>query len=167
MPLMIQPLVGSISALIGGLLADRIGRKRIVIYGFVSLGLAFAIIGIAPQISLACAFFVLINAISAGLLWVMFIPTIWGDLSPKGYSEKYYAIGNMPFFVTWGVLQLISTQYLMLIPAYTVFSFASFFLFLAVLPLMYAPETLPEKKIRERELKQYVEKAKKIKEKYD
>jgi hypothetical protein len=32
--------------------------------------------------------------------------------------------------------------------------------------LLYAPETLPEKKIRERELKQYIENAKKVKEKY-
>ena len=47
-----------------------------------------------------------------------------------------------------------------------VFSFASFFLFLAVLPLMYAPETLPEKNIRDRELKIYVEKAQQIREKY-
>jgi hypothetical protein len=30
---------------------------------------------------------------------------------------------------------------------------------------MYAPETLPEKRIRERELKQYIEKAKRIREK--
>jgi hypothetical protein len=96
----------------------------------------------------------------------MFISTIWGDLSPKGDGEKYYAVGNMPFFVTWGILQLVSAQYLMSIPSYAVFSFASFFLFLAVLPLMYAPETLPEKKIKERELKDYIEKAKKIKKKF-
>jgi hypothetical protein len=31
---------------------------------------------------------------------------------------------------------------------------------------MYAPETLPEKQIKERELKSYIEKAKKEKEKY-
>jgi hypothetical protein len=45
-------------------------------------------------------------------------------------------------------------------------SIASFFLFLAVIPLFYAPETLPEKEIKERELKGYIEKAKKIKEKH-
>jgi hypothetical protein len=48
----------------------------------------------------------------------------------------------------------------------TAFSIASFFLFIAVLPLIYAPETLPEKKIKERELRDYVEKAKKTKDKY-
>jgi hypothetical protein len=34
-------------------------------------------------------------------------------------------------------------------------------LFLAVLPLVYAPETLPEKHMKERELKNYLDKAKK------
>jgi len=50
---------------------------------------------------------------------------------------------------------------------YAIFSFAAFFLFLAVIPLMYAPETLPEKLIRQKELRRYVEKAKKIREKYE
>jgi hypothetical protein len=48
----------------------------------------------------------------------------------------------------------------------TAFSLASFFLFVAVLPLMYAPETLPEKKIKDRELRDYLEKAKRTKDKY-
>jgi hypothetical protein len=52
------------------------------------------------------------------------------------------------------------------IKAVTAFSLASFFLFVAVLPLMYAPETLPEKKIKDRELRDYLEKAKRTKDKY-
>jgi hypothetical protein len=46
--------------------------------------------------------------------------------------------------------------------AYAVFSFTAFFLFIAVLPLVYAPETLPEKIMHQRELKKYLEKAQKI-----
>jgi F0F1-type ATP synthase membrane subunit b/b' len=53
-----------------------------------------------------------------------------------------------------------------MMPLSTAFSLASFFLFLAVVPLMYAPETLSEKKIRDKELRDYLEKAKKTKEKY-
>jgi len=45
------------------------------------------------------------------------------------------------------------------------FSFASLFLFIAVLPLIYAPETLPEKKIQERQIRKYVEEARKVAEK--
>jgi len=44
--------------------------------------------------------------------------------------------------------------YVGIIHAGTAFSLASFFLLLAVLPLIYAPETLLEKRIRERELKE-------------
>lgn len=44
-----------------------------------------------------------------------------------------------------------------------IFSFTSLFLFLAVLPLAYAPETLPLQMFKDRELKKYLEKAEKIK----
>ena len=165
-PLLIKPIVGGIFAFIGGFLADRIGRKKVIIYGFVSLGTAFAIVGIFPQVPFVWYLFVLINSVSAGIFWVIFILTLWGDMSEEG-SEFFYALGNLPFFVTWGVMQSISIKYLLLIPVYAIFSFASFFLFLAVIPLMYAPETLPEKIIRQRELKRYIEKAKKIREKYE
>jgi hypothetical protein len=50
--------------------------------------------------------------------------------------------------------------------ANTIFSFASFFLFLAVIPLMFAPETLPENALKERELRSYIEKAKKVRERF-
>jgi len=50
---------------------------------------------------------------------------------------------------------------------YAAFPIACFLLFLSVFPLMYAPESLPEKKIRDRELKSYLEQAKKAKEKHD
>ena len=53
------------------------------------------------------------------------------------------------------------------ISLYAVFSFASFFIFVAVLPVMFAPETLPEKKMELRRLRKFADEAKKAKEKYD
>lgn len=44
----------------------------------------------------------------------------------------------------------------------TSFSLASFFLFLAIVPLLYATETLPEKAMKDRDLKSYLDKAQKI-----
>jgi Sec-independent protein translocase protein TatA len=43
----------------------------------------------------------------------------------------------------------------------TSFSLAGFFLFLAILPLLYAPETLSETTMKDRELKNYIKKAQK------
>ena len=45
------------------------------------------------------------------------------------------------------------------IPPAAAFTVATFFLFLAVVPLMYAPETLPEKTMKSRDLKSYTERA--------
>jgi hypothetical protein len=53
------------------------------------------------------------------------------------------------------------------VPISTSFSLASFFLFLAILPLLHAPETLPEKTIQKRLLEKYVEDAKKTKERLE
>jgi MFS family permease len=162
--LTISPIIASFSILLGGLLSDRIGRKRVVIYGFVSLGVAYAIIGMAPRLMIAWYFYSAIDAIATGILWIIFILILWGDLSPQGVREKYYVIGSIPFFAT-ALIPLSLMPISSLLPATATFSLASFFLFLAVLPLMYAPETLPEKKIELRRLKGYIEEAKKLKDK--
>jgi len=150
--------------LIAGVLADRIGRKKVVIYGFIALGLAYALVGIAPTITLSWYLFSIIDGVIAGLFMVTFVLLLWGDQAPLGFREKYYAIGNIPYFAA-SIIRIATIPYVVLIPAFASFSLASFFLFLAVLPLMYAPETLPEKKIELRRLKKYVEEARKVKEK--
>ena len=71
----------------------------------------------------------------------------------------------LPFLIS-SYIQILFTPYAEFVPVSAAFSLASFFLFLAVLPLMYAPETLPEKKIELKRLRKYMEKAKKVKEKH-
>jgi MFS family permease len=165
--LMIQPVSATISAILSGLICDRVGRKRVVIYGFVSLGIAYAIVGITGKDS-AIPFYVysVIDGIAWGIFITIFVLTLWGDFSYLGmkYAEKYYAVGSIPFFFA-DFIGLLFSVYVR-VPVSAAFSVASFFLFLAVLPLVYAPETLPEKKIKERELKDYIEKAEKIKKKF-
>jgi len=166
---LIETVIGAISALIAGVIADLIGRKRVIVYGFVSLGLAYAMIGVAPFLRLAWRLYAVIDGVAWGIFLVMFTLVVWGDLSPKDVlREKYYVIGSIPLFGSRfiSVLFLSYTETLPKESAYAAFSLAAFFLFIAVIPLMYAPETLPEKKIKERELKKYIEKAKKVKEKY-
>jgi MFS family permease len=157
----IKPVIASLAMLVGGLLSDRIGRKRVVMYGFVSLGIAYAIIGTAPMLPLAWNVYLVVDAIAAGILWIIFIMILWGDLSTQQSREKYYVIGSIPFLATAAV-PLSMMPLASFLQANTAFSLASFFLFLAVLPLMYAPETLPQKKIELRRLRGYVDQAKKL-----
>jgi hypothetical protein len=83
-------------------------------------------------------------------------------------KEIYYTVGSIPFFLSDLVVTFFG-GYVAEAPiqsAATIFSLASFFLFIAILPLIYAPETLSEKSMKDRQLKEYFKEAKKKKEKH-
>jgi MFS family permease len=151
-------------AFISGVLSDVVGRKRVITGGFVALGLGYAVISFAQVSLFAWYFWIVADGVAWGTFLSMFILVLWGDLSSPGFREKYYLLGSIPFFLT-SFIQLFLGPLVALLEPSSAFSLASFFLFLAVLPLMYAPETLPERKIRLRQLRSYVEAAKKVKEK--
>lgn len=158
--LLIENGFSGASAILGGVFMDKVGRKRLAIIGFVILGLSFSILGFFhdPEI---WYFHFAITGISWGILYVLFVLTIWGDLSHAAPSDKYYALGVSPFFVSKMLELTIRAEIIAAIDVTAIFSFAALFLFLAVLPLIYAPETLSEKIIRTLELQNYIEKAKK------
>ncbi|UCH31213.1 MAG: MFS transporter [Candidatus Bathyarchaeota archaeon] len=163
----IEPVIAGTTALIAGILADRTGRKRVIIFGFVSLGVAYAILSLAPIDDISWYFYFVADGVAIGALWSIFTIVIWGELAKHGV-EKYYAIGEAPLFIT---------QILYLFLPYVIsvgggaqtlaFSLAAFFLFIAVIPLLNAPETLPEKKIQQRQLRIYTEEALKLKQKVE
>jgi len=150
-----------IFAVIGGTLADILGRKRIVIAGFVMLGLEYAAISVFSSSQASSYLFLVLDGITWGLLFSVFFTVIWGDLGERYGKEKFYVLGGIPFLLST-FLTILVKPYASSISPTTAFSMASFFLFLAVIPLMYAPETLPEKTMKDRDLKSYIEKAQKI-----
>jgi MFS family permease len=162
----IEFAISGLFAFVGGILADLVGRKRIIIIGFVVLGIEYAVLSLLSEMPVSWYIYTAFDGIAWGMFASVFLMTLWGDLAGKYEKEKYYLVGGLPYILA-SFLSVLVKPYVGIIPLGTAFSLASFFLFLAVIPLMYAPETLPEKKIRERELKGYVEKAKKIKEKYN
>jgi hypothetical protein len=158
-------IVSGLTAFVGGILCDLRGRKVTSILGFVMLGLGYAVLSLSPSVQFSHILYGIFDGTAWGFLYVTFIFVIWGDLSERGTREKYYLLGGMPFLLS-GLIEILVKPFVEVIPISTSFSLASFFLFLAILPLLYAPESLPEKKLKERALKGYLEKAKKIKEKY-
>jgi MFS family permease len=166
---MVETVLAGISAIFFGFLADYVGRKRLLLIGFVLIGLGYAALGVFSGDPIAQLFYMCVDGIAFGAFTTLFLLTIWGDLADKRDGEKYYIIGFIPY--------LLSTFIQVSIGKYlaesifgdgkdgTLFSFFSFFLFAAVLPLYLAPETLPEKAMKDRNLKSYLEKAQKIAEK--
>ena len=160
----VDAMTSALFVCLGGILADRIGRKRIVSFGFVALGLAYAIIGFAG-FNVFWPLYSIIDGAAGGIFMITFVLLIWGDLSPRQSTEKYYAIGNIPFFAS-RIIRTPTMSFIGSVEPFTAFSVAAFFLFIAVLPIMFAPETLPEKIMEERKMREYLEKAKKAKEKH-
>ena len=174
---MIEVALAGIFAVVAGFLSDIIGRKRVTISGFVLLGIGYAILGISQGIlgipgdnPLIWFLYTVVDGVAWGIFSVIFIMTIWGDLSYGASCEKYYALGGIPFFISNFlrilVGPLITSGTNSQMTGAAIFSLTAFFMFLAVLPLMFAPETLPEKKIKDRELKKYISAAQKAKKKY-
>ncbi len=159
--LLIQTIFLAIFAVMGGFFLDSVGRKKIAIIGFIMLGLSAAVRGIDSTSLSSLYFSAIFEGTAWGLLLVLFLLTLWGDLSYALSSDKYYALGVMPFFISMLIGLTLGKQIANDIPSANLFSLAALFLFVAVLPLFYAPETLPEKVMKDRDLKSYVEKAKK------
>ena len=156
--------IQGVFAIVGGFIADFTGRKRVVIAGFIMLGIEYAALSAFYRSPVALFLYMTLDGMTWGLLFSVLFMAVWGDLGENYEKEKYYTLGGLPFILA-AFLSIPITPIASDISATAAFSFASFFLFLAVVPLMYAPETLPEKVVKERELKNYIEKAQKEAEK--
>jgi MFS family permease len=162
----IEAIIMAVFALLGGILSDIVGRKVVVISGFIMLGLGYAALGAFPWSLVVWYFYTVVDGIAWGMLGVVFFMTLWADLAHEMSSMKYFALGGIPLLLSGFLQKLVGPDLAASVSVTAVFSLGSFFLFLAVLPLLYAPETLPERNIKKRELKSYIEKAKRTKEKY-
>ncbi len=154
-------IAGSLSCIVGGWLMDLKGRRATIILALAMLGIGWGLISLFPNIQLAQALYIAVSGVTWGILTLAFTFVVWGDISSGEQEEKFYALGLAPVTVAVGLSALISSWLITLHPSST-FSLASFFLFLAVIPILFAPELLPERITRKRELREYVEKVKKV-----
>jgi len=160
----VELVISGVFAFVGGFFSDIVGRKRIIIIGFIMLGIEYSVLSFFGEIAFFRYLYILLDGISWGMFAAVFFIILWGDLVRDAIKERYYVIGGLPYLLA-GFLGIFVGQHVASIPVNSAFSLASFFLFLAILPLIYASETLPEKKIQERQLRKYAEVAKKIAEK--
>jgi MFS family permease len=157
-------VITSFTAIVAGFLCDFKGRKATGIIGFVLLGIGYTFLSLIPQISagsgmIAIVLFTVFDGLAWGFLYVNFVFVVWGDLSEKSNREKYYFLGGMPFLFSGLIRALAQYLNVQTLEISTAFSLASFFLFIATVPLLYAPESLSEKLMKSRELFNYVNMA--------
>lgn len=153
----------AIFGLAAGVMADKFGRKRIIIIGLIVLGVAFAMLGFSlgntGVIWLHRLWYVYLalSGVTWGSFFVVFL-TVPGDLSDVNSREKFYAlvaglfsVGAIPVPDFSGVLPVNSLSQVL-----------SIILFLSIVPVLRAKETLEKSKIQERKIKEHIEKIGKI-----
>jgi MFS family permease len=151
-------LATCIFGIISGILADRSGRKQPLILGFISLGVAYASIGISLSPTNIMLLY-LFQGIAWGFIIVSYQWVVLGDLSSNISSEKYFAVGlAVPPFIEMGVLMIAATYNIPFTPN-LIASIISIIMFISVLPLIFAPETLPDNLIRDRRFQNYLKKV--------
>ena len=118
-------------AIIAGFVADFFGR-RIALAATLSLyGTSSALGGIFanPQVFSVLYF---INGMSWGILFVMYIFVVWGDLANKDNCAKMYSLGLITYFLSLGIGAFIPQAFL---PIGTSSLLTCLIAFLSILPI--------------------------------
>jgi MFS family permease len=145
---------------VGGFIADRVGRKWPDVTGMAMLGASFALLGLATRPETVLAYLA-ISGIAWGFLIVIYL-AVPGDLSPIGSREKFYALGIVVPLIIYAGLGAATELLSISAPASFASSILSIIIFMSIIPVLLAEETLPETKIAERKLVDHVKKVSKL-----
>jgi MFS family permease len=139
-----------------GIVADRKGRKGPVVIGLVLLGISYFLLGFVESPYSVLAYLSL-----AGVAWGSFFTMyliIPGDLSIPVEREKFYAIGTILPIVILFSLGMIPENLSVFFSENAFSQILSLLLFLSIIPIIRAKETLPKQEMRRRELEDYTDK---------
>ena len=165
----IEFVLAGVSAVIFGFFADSKGRKRLAVAGFALMGLGYGVLSFTGTNSdpnlIGWYFYTIVDGITWGSFTTLFVFALWGDIAEGRSSERIYAIAIIPPYLLSSFVRISLGPYFAELVentgAASIFPLFSFFLFIAVLPLVIAPETLSEQTIKNNDLNSYIDKAQK------
>lgn len=156
----LRPVGIAVIAVISGFFADKIGRKKPVIVGLILLGISYALVSLEFTPDTFFAQYI-ISGLAWGILIVMYT-TIPGDLASVGSAEKFYTLGVVVPFILYTTIHGV-WRFIEFPPKLDVFStILSMALFLSIIPILYAAESLSESIIQEVKLKEYTKKVREV-----
>ena len=152
-------LGGCFGAIVAGFIADRFGRKPILIYGLTSLGIGYTLAGFTKNIGTIVILYFL-NGLSWGIFLLLYHLVIWGELK-KGENWTIYqslALSTFHFSQIFGTL---TTPIFMDLDIQVSVLTSAMVVFISNVFLIFARETLPSQHIVEVEnIKRYINRVK-------
>ena len=154
----------AIFGFVSGIIIDRVGRKQSIIIGLIALGIGFGLLGFVFSENTILLYFM-----ASGIAWGSFLTVflvIPGDLSIFGSREMFYALGTIGPLIILFSFSMIDTAWLTdlirNISASSVSQILSIILFISIVPVIRAKETLSESKKRKRKMKKHIESVGKL-----
>ena len=154
----------AIFGFVSGIVIDRIGRKQSIIIGLIALGIGFGLLGFEFSETTILLYFM-----ASGIAWGSFLTVflvIPGDLSIFGSREMFYAFGTIGPLIILFSFSMIDTAWLTdlirNISASSVSQILSIILFVSIVPVIRAKETLSESKKRKRKMKKHIDSVGKL-----
>jgi len=152
------PLI-AIFGLISGFTADRFGRKQGVVIGIVTLGIGFALLSL--MIPLNVIIYFAFSGIAWGSLLAIYL-AIPGDLASFGAREQFYLLAVVVPLTLLGIFPLIPELGTLAKFGSPFSQILSVLLFLSVILIIQANETLPESQKVSRKDKDHLRKVTKL-----
>jgi MFS family permease len=147
--------------LAAGFIADRFGRKLPIIFGLATFGVGYILLGFSMS-EVTIIIYYALSGITWGLFFVIFL-VIPGDLSIPRLREKFYALGYILPLTGILALSVIPVPNISdVLDTNLIAQILGICLFLSMYPVFRAKETLTEKKIREREMKEHAKRIGKL-----
>jgi MFS family permease len=146
--------------LLGGIVADLLGRRFSLVFSLTFFGFCTALVGLFAS---DLVFLVVYGAsgLSWGILFVLYIFVVWGDLSNQDNRIRVYSIGLITYFLSLGVGFSVEVS----VPIFQSALLSVLLIFLLNLPLIFAPELLPSYILDKIRMKRHMGTVKKLEEK--
>ena len=143
--------------IVAGVVADRFGRRWPLTIGLLMFASSFAILGLrmSPENAIL---YLAVSGIAWGSFFVVFL-AIPGDLSIAGFREKAYALGTISPLAILLCLMTVPPDFLSNYPASPILQVLSLVLFLSLLSVFKAGETLPSSAMLERKIRDHIKKV--------
>ncbi len=143
-----------------GLICDRVGRKQPIIFGTVMFGVSFAMVAIAPT-----PLIIVLQETTFGIAWgfcMVAYLAIPGDLSRGRSQEKLYALNTILPFIFYMLTSTLPANLNKGIPVNILSPILSILLFVSVIPIVYAEETLPQSILNKRKMRKHLRNVEKM-----
>jgi len=147
-------------AIIGGVIADFLGRRLSLVFSLTLYGIGSALVGLVTNGVMLSLVYVA-NGLSWGILLIMYTFVVWGDLANNKNCARMYSIGLTTYYSSIGVGLLFTST--LQIPLVVSALASCLVVFLSNIPIALAPELLSSD-FRERiKLRMHMNAVKKIK----